>query len=88
MPVPASQELFLLHGLQSGDQLLYKNTSKGLRGILHERFHPTGDASSFPEGRHGWLLHDGLKKIMDGVAGQRESWSVPFVVKFQFPATR
>jgi hypothetical protein len=83
LPVPSFHESFLLRGLQSGYPLLWKKTSEGVRGILHERFHPAGGASRFPEGRRGRLVEDCQKMVVDGLAGQGEGWPVPFVVKFQ-----
>src|SRR5690349_15999942 len=73
----------LLRFLQSGYPFGYYETLERLRGILHESFHPTSDASRFPEGRHGWLMHHCLKMVTDGATGERESRSVTLIVKFQ-----
>ncbi len=83
LPVPSSHESFLLHGLQSGHLFRWNKTPKGLRGMLHERFHPPSNASCFPERRRGRLMHHCLKMVMDSVTGQGKGWLVPFVVKFE-----
>jgi hypothetical protein len=49
---------------------LYKDTPEGVWGMLHERFHPAGDPSRFPEGRHGRHIEDRQKMVVDGLAGQ------------------
>src|SRR6266566_7820821 len=80
-----SERPLLLQSVQNGYPFLCQQTSEGVWGILHEGFYPARDASRFPEGRHGGLIHYDQKMVTDGVTGQGKGWSVTLIVKFEIP---
>src|SRR5713226_4716847 len=83
LPVSHTYVPLLLHLLQNGHTLLWKEVFKGVRAILHERFHPARDASSFPEVGTERLVDDRQKMVANGLAGQGEEWPVTLIVKFR-----